>query len=76
MNKSSQALVETDMLQLALFSRGLWAFTGLLRRSWRSRQRESPLRLEHLSCHLLRDLGFSSREIQDLAAQERDRFLT
>ena len=64
------------MLQLTLFSRGFWAFAGLLRRNWRSRPRESRLHLEHLSHHLLRDLGFSSREIQDLGAQERDRFLT
>lgn len=64
------------MFQLTQFSRGVFAFAGQWRRNWRHRRQERRVRLEHLSRHLLRDLGLSSRDAQDLTAQERARFLS
>lgn len=64
------------MLQMTFFQRGFLAFTAELRGRWRGRRGEKQVRLEHLSRHLLRDLGLSARDALDLTAAERSRFLS
>jgi uncharacterized protein YjiS (DUF1127 family) len=64
------------MLQLTFIQRGFLAVAAELRCRWRGRRREKRVRIEHLSRHLLRDLGLSTRDALDLTAAERSRYLS